>query len=79
MQTLAKRRAREERFTRATGNPVPFKRARRGGTGQAVTWRRQSGTSKPEPTKRSPEGIALMVLGLIGAGVAGFLVVKAIK
>ena len=79
MQTLATRRAREERFARATGNPVRFQRARRGGTGQAVTWRRQSGTSKPEPTKRSQEGIALLVLGLIGAGVAGYLVVKAIK
>ncbi len=79
MQKLARRRAREERFTRATGNPVRFQRARLDGTGQGVTWRRQSGTSKPEPTKRSEEGIALLVLGLIGAGVAGFLVVKAIK
>ena len=79
MQTLAKRRAREERFTRATGNPVRFERARRGGTGQAVTWRGQSGAPKPELIKRSQEGIALLVLGLIGAGVAGYLVVKAIK
>ena len=53
MQTLAKRRAREERFALATGNPVRFQRARRGGTGQAVTWRRQSGSSKPEPTKEA--------------------------
>jgi len=79
MQTLATRKARRERFSQATGNPVRFQRTRRGGTGQDVTWRRQSGTSKPEPRKRSQEGIALLVLGLIGAGVAGYLVVKAIK
>ena len=56
-----------------------FQMPLRSGTGQEVLWRRQSGTTKPEPTKRSQAGIALLVLGLVGAGVAGYLVVKALK
>jgi len=56
-------------FSKATGG---FKRARRGGTGQAVTWRKQSGASEGGLFGLSTT--QLLIAGAVGVG--AYLILK---